>query len=191
MNQYLYQFLSKFKQLRENEVLELAASLKVVEVEKGTVLVKEGQVCKLCYFVLKGCLRQYYLLEGVEKTIALYTEEQAINYYSNQQEQAASDTYLSTLEKSVLLVGDPEKDQALYSQFPVLVDITRAMMEEDFGKTQNSFAKFMISSPEERYVNLMNERPDLLQRVPQTIIASYIGITPESLSRMRRRLYNK
>src|SRR5690606_9183547 len=97
-------------------------------------------------------------------------------------------SYLTSVEDSVLLIGDPEKDQKVYAQFPILENLTRRMTELDFGKTQNSFARFITSSPKERYLNLLRERPGLIQRVPQTIIASYLGITPESLSRIRRRI---
>jgi CRP-like cAMP-binding protein len=65
------------------------------------------------------------------------------------------------------------------------------MIEADLGKTQNTLAKIIISNPEQRYLNLLDEKPELLQRVPQHIIASYLGVTPESLSRIRKRLIHK
>lgn len=187
MKEILIQFLLQFNELTENQVQELAKLMTVVETKKNNIIVKEGQVCNLCYFVLKGCLRQYIIQDGIEKTIGIYTENQAVNYYSNQIEQQ-SDSYLASVEDSVLLIGNPEKDEEIFIKFPVLSDVTRRMIESDFGKTQNTLAKIIISSPEQRYLNLINERPDLLQRVPQHIIASFLGITPESLSRIRKRL---
>jgi len=188
LKEELILFLSKFDELTETQVREMAEMMTVQEIKKGTVLVREGQLCNLCYFVLKGCLRQYVLADGLEKTIAIYTEEDAVNFYSNQEVQEKSGSYLISVEDSVLLIGNPEKDQKLYARFPGLESLTRRMTELDFGKTQNSFARFITSSPKERYLNLLNERPELLQRVPQTVIASYLGITPESLSRIRRRI---
>lgn len=184
-------FLSKVEGLTESEIREMAEMMTVEEVKKDTILVKEGQLCNSCFFVLKGCLRQFIPDDGLEKTIALYTEEQAVNYYSNQGEGQKSNSYLTAVEDTVVLIGNPAKDQTIYARFPVLENITHRMMESDFGKMQNSFAKFMTSSPQERYLNLLEERPELLQRVPQTIIASYLGITPESLSRIRRRIRAK
>ncbi|GAB2776964.1 Crp/Fnr family transcriptional regulator [Rhabdobacter roseus] len=188
MNEKLIQFLSKFNELNENQVQELAGLMTVVEIKKNNNLVKEGQACNLCYFVLKGCLRQYIIQDGTEKTIGIYTENQAVNYYSNQIEQQKSESYLTCIEDSVLLIGNPEKDKELFIKFPILADITRKMIEADFGKTQSTLAKFITSSPEQRYLNLINERPELLQRVPQYFIASYLGMTPESLSRIRKRI---
>ena len=87
----------------------------------------------------------------------------------------------------MIIVSTPERDAEVYKSFPILAGITRKMMEEDFGKTQDDFSKFITSSPEERYMNIIKERPKLLQRVSQLHIASYLGITPESLSRIRKR----
>ena len=191
MKELLRQFLSQFKELTEKQVQELSQILTVVEFEINNNLVNEGQKCNLCYLVLKGCLRQYIIQDGVEKTIAIYTENQAVNYYSNQIEQQKSESYLTCVEDSVLLVGNPENDKELLSNFPILADITRKMIETELGKTQNTLAKLITSSPEQRYLNLLSERPDLVQRVPQHIIASYLGVTPESLSRIRKRIVKK
>lgn len=191
MNKELLQFLSQFKELSESQVHELAGLMTVEEFNKNTLLVSADQPCVQCFFVLKGCLRQYRMVDGIEKTIGLYTEQEAVNFYSSQPDQPVAGSYVVSLEDSVVLIGNPEKDQALYAGFPVLADITRQMIEMDLGKTQNSFAKFITSSPEERYLNLLKDKPDLLQRVPQHMIASYLGMAPESLSRIRKRIFVK
>lgn len=185
------QFLGQFPELSQAQKEALASHLTIKTVPKNTDIVTQGQYCNLCYFVLKGCLRQYIIDDGLEKTMAIYTEEQAINYYSNQKPSKPAENYLSTLEQSVLLVGNPEKDQEIYALFPQLLDITRRMLEAELGKTQEAFAQFITSSPEQRYMNLLNERPELLLRVPQHIIASYLGMTPESLSRIKKRILQK
>ena len=188
MKTELIQFLSKFRELTESQINEMAEVMTIEKVKKNTVLIEQDQLSSLCFFVLKGCLRQYILNDGIEKTVAIYTEEQAVNFYSNQSSDQKSESYLVSVENSILLISNPEKDEEIYAKFPILAEITRKMIELDFGKTQNSFAKFVTSSPEQRYLNLLAERPELMQRVPQTIIASYLGVTPESLSRIRRRV---
>ena len=191
MKEILISFLSSFEELTEEQVQEMADLFLVEGIKKNTLLVKEGEKCNLCYFVLKGCLRQYVIEDGTEKTVGIFTENQAVNYYTNQVDQQISDTYLTSMEDSVLLIGNPEADAENYSKYPVLADITRKMIEQDLGKTQKSLAKLITSNPEKRYLNLIEERPELVQRVPQHIIASYLGITPESLSRIRKRLMVK
>lgn len=191
MKDALIKFLSKIDSLTSREIKELADLMTVKEIKKNTTIVKQGQICNLCYFVLKGCLRQYVVLEGVEKTTAFYTEVEAVNFFTSFTTKTASESYLIALEDSILLVGNPESEADMYKSFPKLEQVVRRMMEQDFGKTQDSFARFITSTPEERYLNLLKDRPQLAQRVPQHQLASYLGITPESLSRIRKRIITK
>ncbi|WP_266366777.1 Crp/Fnr family transcriptional regulator [Tellurirhabdus rosea] len=188
MKEELIAFLSRFPSLFPEAIDVLAEQLTVRSFTKGTLLVREGQLCNECYFVLKGCLRQYLLLDGLEKTTAFYTEGQAAVLFSSYTRQTASPHYLSCLEDSLLLIGTPTSETEMYRQFPELEYITRQMLEQDFGKTQDALTRFITSSPEQRYLHILEERPDLLQRAPQHQLASYIGVTPESLSRIRRRI---
>ena len=97
------------------------------------------------------------------------------------------------IEDSILIVGnyDPVQELEIYKKFPNLQQIVRMTTEQDFGKMQDFLSSFIISTPTERYENLINSRPDLLQRVPLIQIASYIGVTPESLSRIRKIIVSK
>lgn len=181
-------FLSKLPSLTKEEVETLAENIPVRFFKKGTVLVKEGDICNKCYFVLKGCLRQYLIIDGDDKTTQFYTEEQAAVFFTSFTNQSKSESHLSCVEDSILIVGEPDSETDMYKKFPKLEQITRMMMAQDFGKTQDALSYFIASSPEERYLNLLKTKPDLLQRVPQHQLASYIGVSPESLSRIRKRL---
>lgn len=191
MNPALLAFLSQFDTLTSKEITEIGALIPVREAKKETVLVRQGEICDECFFVLKGCLRQYTLVDGVEKTTQFYTEEEAAVFFTSYATQSPSDSYLSCVEDSVLIVGKMDAEAHMYEQFPKLEQITRKMMEQDFGKIQDLLNRFITSTPEERYQDLLRHRPSLLQRVPQHQIASYIGVTPESLSRIRKRLFEK
>jgi len=191
MRNILISFISKFDSLTNEEIEIIADNIKVQSVKKGTVLVKEGQICEVCYFVLKGCLRQYVIVDGTEKTTQFYTEEQAAVLFSSYLNQLESDSYLSCVEDSVLIVGETGRETKMYKEFPKLEQITRMMMEQNLGKSQDEFTRFITNSPEERYLYLLKTRPELFQRVPLNQLASYIGVTPESFSRIRTRILKK
>ena len=188
MQNELLSFVSQFDTLTSDEAAAIADLMTMRSFKKGDVLVREGDVVTRCYFVLKGCLRQYRLVDGVEKTTQFYTEEQSAVLFTSLASQTQSDSYLTCAEDTLLIVGEPNQETEMYGRFPKLAAITRAIMEQDFGKTQDTLSNFVTSSPEERYLHLLQTRPDLLQRVPQHQLASYIGITPESLSRIRKRI---
>ncbi len=191
MKDVLLKFLSAFPELKKEEIEVIAEHIPVEAYKKGTVLVKEGEIPSKCYFVLKGCVRQYYVIEGEEKTTAFFTEEYGAVSSSHYTNQTPSDHYLSCLEDCILISGDANIDVENYQKFPVLENITRAMMEEELNETKENFAKFVTSSPEQRYLNLIETRPELINRVPQHMIASYLGMKPESLSRIRKRIVSK
>ena len=177
--------------LSEAEAAEIAKSIKVKSFEKGSFLVKEGQVSKLCYFVLKGCVRQYYLVDGEEKTTNFFTEGQPLTAYEGSFKRRASKFFLCCVEDCLLTVGSEEAEAAFFQQFPRLEPASRMAVEEELGKSQGMLSSYILSSPEERYLNLLETRPELLDRVPQYQLASFLGITPESLSRIRKRIQLK
>jgi CRP-like cAMP-binding protein len=183
----LLDFLSGFAELDEEERVAIGKNIPVKQYKKGTTLVSEGEIPAECYFVLQGCVRQYYLVDGDEKTTAFFTERQAVAA-TNFIDQTPSKYYLACVEDAKLIVGSIHQDKEMYNRFPKLANITRVMIEQDFNNTRENFAAFVTSSPEKRYVDLLTTRPNLLNRVPQHQIASYLGITPESLSRIRKRI---
>lgn len=155
--------------------------------KKGTVLLKEGDISDESYFVIKGCLRCYYMIEGEEKTTAFYTESESLSP-ACAINNTPSEYHVACVEDSILSVGNPEMEKIIFEKFPRFETLCRILSEELLAKNQSSFAEFINSNPEQRYLNLLKTRPDLLQRVPQYQLASYLGITPQSLSRLRNRL---
>ncbi|MBN8672199.1 MAG: Crp/Fnr family transcriptional regulator [Chitinophagales bacterium] len=187
----LQKFMAQFGELTAEEQLQIADNLIVEAYPKGKLLVKAGDVCRYCYFVLEGCLRQYKLADDTEVTIQFYTEREAAVDFNSYVNQVKSESYLVCMEDTIVIEGNLEQETDMYERFPKLQQITRAMMEQDFGKMQEQFSRFIASNAEERYVYLLNNRPDLLQRVPLQYLASYIGVTPESLSRIRKRIQSR
>jgi CRP-like cAMP-binding protein len=190
MQDLLFDFISKYISLTEDEKNAIVSLDIFCSVKKGTTLLKEGQKSNDAYFVLKGCIRTYYIIDGEEKTTAFYTEMEALTppCVIN---KAASEYYISCVEDTILIVSNPDMETEMFSKFPKFETLCRILAEEFLAKQQINFDEFKTSSPEQRYLNLLQNRPDLIQRVPQHQLASYLGIKPQSLSRLRARILEK
>lgn len=190
MQDLLFDFMSKYVSLTEDEKNTIVSLDLFRSVKKGSILLKEGQKTKESYFVLKGCIRTYYVLDSEEKTTAFYTEMEALTppCVIN---KTPSDYYVSCLEDTILLVSNSDMEAEVNSKFPKFDMMCRKLSEELLAKERIDFDEFKTSSPEQRYQTLLQKRPDLIQRVPQHQLASYLGIKPQSLSRLRARIFEK
>ena len=190
MQDILFDFISKYVSLTEDEKDAIIALDLFRSVKKGTILLKEGQKSQDSYFVLKGCIRIYYVIEGEEKTTAFYTELDALTPHCVVN-KAPSDYFITCVEDSILLVSNADMGVEINSKFPKFEIMCGRLSEELLAKQQIDFDEFKTSSPEQRYLNLLQSRPDLIQRVPQHQLASFLGIKPQSLSRLRARVLEK
>lgn len=190
MENLLFDFISKYVSLTEEEKNAIISLDIFRSVKKGTALLEEGQKSKDSYFVLKGCIRTYYVIEGEEKTTAFYTEMEALTPPCVIS-KTPSEYYISCIEDSILIVSNSDMELEINSKFPKFETMCRVLSEELLAKQRIDFDEFKTSSPEQRYLNLLQKRPDLIQRVPQHQLASYLGIKPQSLSRLRARILDK
>ena len=190
MQDILFDFISKYIFLTEEEKNAILSLDLFRSVKKGTTLLKEGQKSQEEYFVLKGCIRKYYIIDGEEKTTAFYTEMEGLVPHCAIS-QTPSEYFISCAEDTILTVTNPGMGVDLNIKFPKFEIMCRILSEELLAKQQINFDEFKTSSPEQRYLNLLQKRPDLIQRVPQHQLASYLGIKPQSLSRLRARILEK
>ena len=184
----LVQILSQLTPLTKEEENDVIAAFPIKTFEKGTYLIKEGKYVKDAYFVVSGCIREYTLQDGEEKTTAFYTEQQsAVDFVALTQKKPSKINFICTEETTVAIVN-AEKEQALYKKHPRFESFCRSGVEQMMGQKQEQLAESINLKPEQRYQKLVAERPELVNRVPQYQIASYLGIKPESLSRIRLRM---
>jgi CRP-like cAMP-binding protein len=190
MHDLLFDFISKYVSLTDEEKNAIISLDIFRSVKKGTILLKEGQNSKDSYFVLKGCIRCFYIIDGEEKTTAFYTEMDVLTPHCVIA-KTPSEYFISCVEDSIITVSNTDMEAEVNSQFPKFETICWKLSEQLLAKQKIDFDEFKTSSPEQRYLNLLQKRPDLVQRVPQHQLASFLGIKPQSLSRLRSRLLEK
>lgn len=190
MEEQIFNFIERFFKLTEAEK-ETLNSFDLFRVyEKGDILVKTGEINSYNYFVLEGCVRCYYLVDGEEKSTSFYTEGQSFEPIRDTESNISAQN-IDCVEACILSVSNAEMERIMFSQFPRFESLCRKLSEELVSSKQLEFDRFKNFSPEQRYLDLLQSRPELLQRVPLGQLASYLGMKPESLSRIRRRLAKK
>lgn len=190
MQNILFDFISKYISLTDEEKNAIVSLDIFRSFKKGTNLLERGQISNESYFVLKGCIRTYYIIDGEEKTTAFYTEMDVFTPHCVIN-KAPSEYFVSCVEDSILTVSNAQMEVEMNNRFPKFETMCKKLSEELLAKQQINFDEFKTSSPEQRYLNLMQSRPDLIQRVPQHQLSSFLGIKPQSLSRLRARILAK
>ena len=187
MNAELVSYLARYIHISEELAKVFMNTSLVRTFPKGTVLLRVGDPVGASYFILKGCIRSYVLKDGDDKTIDFFIEEEPVLPIGYGKDVPSSH-FLECLEDTVAVVGTEDQEEKMLSEYPQLKTVCLAMSEVMAEKMQESLARYRTSTPEERYRDLIEKRPDLIQRIPQYQIASYLGVKPESLSRIRKRL---
>ena len=190
MNNPIVEFLSKYIELTNEEIDILSNQNFIQSYKKGTILLSEGKIAKECFFIIQGCVGSYYLVDGQVKVTEFFTEKQPITPVSYTTKKP-SKYYLECLEDCIISLGTPERSAELMKKIPRLATLGSNIMEDQLANQRMKYDEFIKLSPEDRYQNLQKTSTDLLNRVPQYLIASYLGIKPESLSRIRKRLHKK
>lgn len=191
MKDKIVAYFSRISPLTSEEMEAIKSSSVIKEYRKGAELLRIGQLSRSTYFVLKGLVRQYHLSEGKEKTTAFFVEDDWVISLTDVENPQPSPYSWVCEEDCTVLVGDDTSANALFAKFPRLESIARRVLETTFLDYQRKVAAYFTETPEQRYLRLQESNSSLLQRIPQYQLASYIGVKPESLSRIRKRLADK
>lgn len=164
----------------------------VKQYAKGEIINRPGEVCDLVSFINYGLVRVFYQAEDKEHVINFFDDK--CRYYSDYESflsRQPSKMFIEALEDTQVILLAYDDLQMIYKQSSDFEKIGRLIAEDLFVLLSNLNASLYLESPEQRYVRLMESRPDLLQRVPLYMIASHLGVTPEALSRIRSRISKK
>lgn len=191
MHEKLLKHFTGIQPLTESEIAAIDETMDMKSFSKSTLLLEPGQTSTQVFFVLEGIVRQYYLVDGTEKTSDFFTGGQWVLSTNNVMPGTTVNHFLECCTDCLLAVGNSQKGETLYKQYPNLETVSRKLMTAVFIEQQEKIKTYVTDSPEQRYLKLMTTHPGLFQRIPQYQIASYIGVTPESLSRIRKRIAKK
>jgi CRP-like cAMP-binding protein len=186
--QQLYEVVGKMLPLTEKQWQAFTEIWIYREVPKKFRLVEVGNVAREAYFINSGAARLYFVKDGEEINANFMFEGNFIASLESFLLQTPSRQAIETLEDCELLVVSKERLEALTREHTVFNLFSKGIAEQGFITLQRRAASFILDSPEERYTNMVTERPQILERIPQHMIASYLGITPVSLSRIRKRI---
>ncbi|MFK8005403.1 MAG: Crp/Fnr family transcriptional regulator [Saprospiraceae bacterium] len=190
MFQQFFQFTDNYLRFSEKEKSALEDILIFREVPKKYPLLKIGEIAREVYFINKGCARLFYDKDGEEITGFFFLENMMLGGFESMLTRQPSQQGIETLEPCELVILPFLQFEDLHEKIPRLNIFTRKFLAERFVFAQKVVASLILDSPEERYLRLFQRQPELLNRVPQHMLATYLGITPVSLSRIRKRIFD-
>ncbi len=162
------------------------------KVQKNQFLLQYGEICRYIYFVEKGLLKMYSIdKNGKEHIIQFAPESWLISDRSSLYFNEKSVYYIEAVEDSEILMLPPDFINRVTEGFPNSLEQSDILLQKHIKSLQDRINSLLAETAEERYMKFITMYPDLLLRVPQWMIASYLGITPESLSRVRKELARK
>lgn len=175
----------------KSEDWKLAKDLfKEERIRKGEFFVRFDEVCAKIGFVSKGLFRMFYMVNGEENTTLFFSENQFVTDYFSFLNQTPSIGPIQALEDSIVYSVTQNNLQQLY-ELKNWERIGRIMAERAFLFSVMEASRFLHDDYETRYVTFLKENPDYIQRIPQYMIASYLKMTPETLSRVKKRINKK
>ncbi len=158
-----------------------------MQVPARTILLREGEVSRQAYYIREGCARLWFNDNGKDITFQFFFENQGVSSIESFRTGRPSLFNLETIEACTLLVITKSDFLKMLAEKPGFKELVE---ENIYQRLEHYFALFLSrirDTPQQRYLRLLHEHPEIIQRVPQHFIASYLGITPVSLSRIRRR----
>ncbi len=193
-NDYLIRYrqaVARFVELSDDEWLLFSQGLCIERLKKKAYFVEAGKVCRKVGLLVSGSVRFFMVKEGAEITNYFCMEDEWVSSYTSFVQQRPSAVYIEALEDTVLITFSHQYLQQCYASPQLghkMERFRRLIAEYCINCFEDRIGSFLFQSPEERYIKLLESGSHVLQRIPQHYIANYLGITPVSLSRIRRRI---
>jgi CRP-like cAMP-binding protein len=168
---------------------KLLNNITVKEIPSGNILLSEGDIATKLFIIIKGCLRTYFIKEnGIEITQQFFIEGQTVMSFESAMTGTPSRVNIDSVEDSIIGIIQVKIIKKVFSENSAARDNFYKTLMTRLINYMNLHASFILDNPERRYIKFIQDNPELASRLPQQYIASYLGITPVSLSRIRTRL---
>lgn len=191
MQNQLYVFISQLLPDHGVNFVQVEQQIRKRKVDKGDYLFREGEICQFIGFVVTGCLRIFVLKDGKEVTFDFFVDNRPIGDYESYFRKQPTQFYFQAIEASEILILNDACLKLLFEEPQNGQRLQRLVVENLFFRFRDRLLSLYLDEPQERYLKLLQTEPDLLQRIPQYYLASYLGIEPESLSRLKRRILSR
>ena len=189
MSETFRKHIEKFITVNDEEVSDILAFFQIKKVKKKENLLIEGAICKYHCFVLTGCLRKFFVNEkGIEQTTEFAIENWWITDNIAFERRAPTQFYIQAVENSEILMIDYYSQERLLTAFPKMERYFRFIYQRAYAATQMRIKYLYALSKEEFYYHFNQHYPEFIQRIPQYLVASFLGFTPEYLSEIRKKL---
>ncbi|MEX0812359.1 MAG: Crp/Fnr family transcriptional regulator [Chitinophagales bacterium] len=186
----LKEFSRKFDFLSPEDIGLIMQHVHIEQLKKGDFFIRAGEMSRNIALVQEGLLRCFYIKENGEEVNAFFRwEGTVIGAYECIIKETVSSQYIQAIEDCILMSMDFSKLEKLYDENRNLERAGKMLLQNTLSEALQKIASFITDSPETRYIKLLEEYPDLNQRIPNKYIASFLGITPVSLSRIRSRIH--
>jgi len=191
MTDEIIEHIGQLIPLQEDDLKIFLSKFKPVSLKKGDYFISEGQISRKVGFIVTGSMLCSYNKDGEEIIDEFSLDKEFITDYFSFLTNSPADKNVKCLEDTKLIVINYNDMQMFYAQNPIFEKVGRLMAEALFMNWQQKAKSLMLDDAETRYLKLISRRTDLPQRVPQYLIASYLNIKPETLSRIRKKIASK
>lgn len=192
MFQCINEYVAKAAGINEDEMATLNALLQLKQIPRKTLMLSEGEICNFECYINKGCIRTYYIDEsGSEVTLQFAIEDWWVSDIASFHERKPSKMFIETLEDCEVLMLSPDSKEALLKKVPKFERMFRLLVQRNLSRLQERLFQTISTTATEKYLDFLERYPTIPQRVAQHYIASYLGFSPEFLSKVRTRLSKK
>jgi CRP-like cAMP-binding protein len=193
-----FKMYDKLKKYCKTKVSITSEELKFIDtyfelqyLKKKDFLLQDGKVCNFIGFISEGTIRHFHIKDGVEKTCDISFENCWVTDFQSFTQNTSCIMNLQAMENTTVIIIRKENLYKLYNECSKYETFGRLMAEQVAQRATEIAMSLSSDKPEERFQNLIKKQPDLFQRIPQKYIANFLGVSPESLSRIRKRIFKK